>query len=132
MVERLETLATYCTGWSKGNALIIRSAVADDYLWDDPDEGRITKADLKDFLPRLRDKIDDLRNRSAPASYLTLSDLVIDRRRSATTVWCRFAVPGTGIQGMSQIRVGDNGVISEHRAHRTQAHDRVAGVRGRG
>lgn len=130
-VERLEFLVTYYAGWSKLNAHIIRSAVADEFLWDDAEEGRIQKKDLGTFLPRFKSRIDSLRHGAMSTPYLTLSDLVIDRKQSMTTVWCCFAVPGTRIEGMSQIRVGDIGVICEHRAYRLLSLARVAGIRSR-
>ena len=132
IVEGLEALATYCTGWSKANAHLIRSAIVDDYIWDDPDEGRVTKSELSAFLTKLKAKIDGMRSCSPSTPYLTLSDVVIHRSQSTITVWGSFAVPGTGIQGMSHIRVGDKGVISEYRAQRTEPYVRVAGIRSRG
>ena len=111
MAERRDSLAAYCEGWSKGDADMIRDAVADDYVWDDSEEGRVTKDDLIAFLPRFKERIDGLRDGGPSTSYLMLSDLVFDRSQLTTTVWCCFAVPGTDIQGMSQIRVGDNGII---------------------
>ena len=131
IVERLDLLVTYCAGWSKLNEHIIRSAVADEFLWDDPEEGRIQKKGLGTLVPKLKNKIDALRHGSKSTPYLTLSDLVIDRNRSITTIWACFAVPATEIEGMTQIRVRDNGVISERRAYRTLPLTRVAGIHSR-
>ena len=131
MIERLDLLTTYCEGWSKGDADMIRSAVADDYVWDDPAEGRVSKDGLGSFLPKFKEAIDRVRGVCPSTSYLTLSDWAVDRSQLTTTVWCSFAVPGTDIQGMSQIRVADKGVISEHRAYRTSLPVRVAGIRGK-
>ena len=128
MIERFDALSAYCDGWSKGDAELIGAAVADNYVWDDPHEGRLSKGDLAGFLPAFKETINRRRMQSAPASYLSVSDWVFDRSQPVTTVWCCFAVPGTDIRGLSQIRVGDEGVISEHRAYRTEPQDR-AGAR---
>ncbi len=129
--ERVDYLTAYCEGWSKGDADMIRSAVADDYVWDDPAEGRVSKDGLGSFLPKFKEAIDRVRGGCPSTSYLTFSNWVVDRSQLTTTVWCSFAVPGTDIQGMSQIRVADKGVISEHRAYRTKPHVRCAGIRGK-
>ena len=128
-----EFLTAYCKGWSKGDVEMIRAVVADDFVWDDPTEDRVTKDGLDAFLPRFKEKIDRLRDAASPsASYLTRSSWVVDRNKPIMTVWCGFAVPGTDIYGTAQIRVGNEGVISEHRAYRRDPPTRVAGVRGRG
>ena len=129
MIERLDALTAYCEGWSKGDADMIRSAVADDYVWDDPAEGRVSKDGLGSFLPKFKEAIDRVRGGCPSTSYFTFFNWVVDRSQLTTTVWCSFAVPGTDIQGMSQIRVADKGVISEHRAYRTRPHVRCAGIR---
>ena len=126
--ERFGFLANYCEGWSKGDSDMICSAVVDDYVWHDPAEGRVSKDGLGSFLRKFKETIDRTRNRSPSASYLTLSDWVVDRSQLTTTFWCSFAVPGTSVEGTCQIRVGNKGVISEHRAYRTSLPVRVAGV----
>lgn len=125
--ERSEALTAYYDGWSKGDAEMIRAAVTDNYVWDDPHQGRLSKADLGAFLPAFKETINRLRKDSASAPYLSLSDWVFDRNQSITTAWCCFAVPGTDIRGLAQVRVGDQGVISEHRAYRTKAPGRTNG-----
>ena len=127
MIERFDALTAYYDGWSKGDADLIGTAVTDNYVWDDPQEGRLSKGDLAGFLPTFKATINRRRTQSAPLSYLSVSDWVFDRSQPVTTVWCCFAVPGTDIRGLSQIRVGDEGVISEHRAYQTRRPDRAAG-----
>jgi hypothetical protein len=128
--EWLGFLTAYCNGWSQGDAEMIRSAVADDFVWDDPEAERVSKDGLGAFLPKFKERIDRLRNSSPRTSYLTLSDVVVDRNQPTMTVWCCFAVPGTDIHGTSQIRVGNDGVISEHRAYQKDPPVRIAGLRG--
>ncbi len=126
--ERVDYLTAYCEGWSKGDSDMIRAAVVDDYIWADPAEGRVSKDGLGSFVSKFKEAIDRVRGGCTSTSYLTLSDLVIDRSQLTTTVWCCFAVPETSLQGMCQIRIGDNGVISERRAYRTGLPVRVAGI----
>ena len=119
-------LTAYCTGWSKGDAEMIRSAVADDFVWDDPETDRVSKDGLETFLPKLIEAIDDLRDSGLSMPYLTLSDLVVGRSQPDVTVWCCFEVPGTDIHGTSQIRIGNEGVLSEHRTYLKDLPARVA------
>lgn len=127
MIERFDALTAYYDGWSKGDAALIGAAVTANFVWDDPKEGRLSKADLAGFLPAFKETINCRRTEIASGSYLSVSDWVFDRSQPVTTVWCCFAVPGTDIRGLSQIRVGDEGVISEHRAYQTKPHGRTGG-----
>jgi len=125
LIERFDSLSAYYHGRSKGDADMIGAAVTDNYVWDDPQEGRLSKADLAGFLPAFKETINRRRADGESVSYLSLSDWVFDRSQSVTTVWCSFSVPGTDIRGLSQIRVGDDGVISEHRAYRSEPQRRT-------
>lgn len=127
--RRLDYLTAYCAGWARGDVAMICAAVSDDYSWNDPEEGCAAKGDIGGVLTRMMAKIYELRGGSPANSYLTLSDPVVDSSRLTTIVWWRFAVPGTGIRGLSQIRLGDHGVISEHRAYQSRPHVRIAGLR---
>lgn len=127
--RRFGYLTAYCAGWACGDLAMICAAVADDYRWNDPKEGCASKDGLGSVLTRMMAKIDALRGGSQANAYLTLSDPVVDSSRRTTVVWWRFAVPGTDIRGLSQIRLGDHGVISEHRAYQNRAHVRIAGLR---
>lgn len=127
--RRLDYLTAYCAGWARGDLAMIRAAVTDDYSWNDPEEGCASKDGLGGLLTRLTAKIDELRDGGPANAYLTLSEPLVDSSRPTTIVWWRFAVPGTAIRGLSQIRLGDQGVISEHRTYQSQPHVRIAGLR---
>jgi hypothetical protein len=124
--EWLEVLRAYCTGWSLGDADMIRSTVVDNYLWDDPDEGRLAMDDLGAFLPGYRERIDALRDDPKIQPYQVISGFVWDETQNMASVWFCFSVPGTGIEGVSQIKIGRSGVICDHRAYLGSRHSRTA------
>jgi len=68
-VERFGSLSAYCTGWSLCDAETIRSAAADDHLWDDPAVGRVSKDDLGVVLPGCMARIDGLRGGRSRQPY---------------------------------------------------------------
>lgn len=127
--HRLTYLAAYCDGWAQGDLEMIRAAVADGYVWRDPRHGCASKEELGAILSRLKGSGDGLGNGCPATSYFPLSGPGVETSQPTTTVWCGFAVPASGVQGISQIRVGDSGVLSEHRIHQTRPYVQVAGVR---
>lgn len=120
--EWLEVLRTYCTGWSLGDADMISAAISDDYLWDDPEEGRLSKGDLSAFLPGYLAKIDALRDGHQEQPYQVTSGVVWDETQTAASAWFCFSVPGTDIEGVAQIKIGNSGVLCEHRAYLRPPH----------
>jgi hypothetical protein len=110
--QRLDFLAAYCAGWAEGDPDMIRAAVADGFVLGDPEDGGVLKDDLDRVLSPPKETVDGRPHGSQAVSYFALSGPVVDSSRSTTKVWCSFAVAGTGIQGISQIRIGDRGVLS--------------------
>jgi hypothetical protein len=48
-----ERLDAYKEGWRTGNAAMILQAVADDFVYDDPVDGRFTKVEFGAYLEKL-------------------------------------------------------------------------------
>ena len=53
-------LSTYAEGWMKGDPKTILEVVADDYIFDDPNAGRIGKQDFLDYMNQLKETVSSL------------------------------------------------------------------------
>ena len=104
------------------NAELICSALADDYVWNDPREGQITAPELTTFLAGLKGKIDCLQKGHGNQSHPVISKPLSDEGPSLATGWWRFIVPRTRNEGVSCVDIRDDGVIREHRADCGRVH----------
>ena len=62
-------LGTYAEGWTKGDANLILNAVADDYTFDDPNAGKITKSEFTEYLSGMKETVRSLRGGTAPRAH---------------------------------------------------------------
>ena len=106
-------LGVYAEGWTKGDAEIILSAVTDDYTFDDPNFGVISKSNLTEYVSGLRDGVQSILGGSIPETLMELSEVVTQDSDGVLTAWCWWAVPGTELKGSGLIKVGADGVRSE-------------------
>ncbi len=106
-------LGRYAEGWAKGDASIILQALADDYVFDDPNAGKITKSELTNYLSGMKEAVRSLRDGSLPEPFLQLTEVVTQDDDGVLTAWCWWEVPGTDLRGSGLIKVGAGGVHSE-------------------
>ncbi len=106
-------LGKYAEGWTKGDASIILQALADDYVFDDPNAGKIAKSELTDYLAGMKEAVRSLRDGSLPEPFLQLTEVLTREDDGVVTAWCWWEVPGTALRGGGLIRVGAEGVRSE-------------------
>ena len=108
-----EHLGTYAEGWTKGDAVMILKAAADNYMLDDPNAGVISKKEFANYLEGLKETVTSLRAGTLPEPFMELSEVVTEEKEGVLTAWCWWAVPGTQIKGSGLIKVGSEGVQSE-------------------
>lgn len=108
-----EYLGTYAKGWSAGDVDTIANAVSEDYVFDDPNAGKISKGELADYVAGMKETVKSLRGGDLPDPFLELSEVVTGEDDGVLTAWCWWTVPGTSIQGSGLIKVGSEGVRSE-------------------
>ena len=106
-------LGTYAEGWSTGDASTILKALADDFVFDDPNTGKITKSEFPEYLAGMKDIVRSLRDGDLPEPFLELSEVLTQEDDGAITAWAWWTVPGTEIKGSGLIKVGTEGVRSE-------------------
>ena len=106
-------LGVYAGGWNKGDSDTILKAVSDEFTFDDPNSGKITKSELAEYLSGMKEKVRSLRGGNIPDPFMELTEVVTQEDQGVLTAWCWWAVPGTEIQGSGLIKVGPEGVRSE-------------------
>ncbi|MDR5866148.1 nuclear transport factor 2 family protein [Halomonas koreensis] len=106
-------LGAYAEGWTKGDADTILGAVTDDYRFDDPNAGSISRDELARYLSELKETVRAQRGGKLADPFMKLSEVVTQEAEGMLTAWCWWAVPGTELQGSGLIKAGPGGVRSE-------------------
>ena len=106
-------LGLYAEGWTNGNANTILQAVANDFIFDDPNSGKINKTEFTAYLETMKQNVQSLCGGKLPNPFMQLSEVVTQTEGNLLTAWCWWHVPGTDIKGSGLIKVSEDGVQSE-------------------
>ena len=106
-------IGTYAEGWTNGDPLMILKATTDDFVFDDPNAGKITKSDFVVYFKELKNTVDSLRGGIEHPHFMDFTEVVPKSDGDIVTVWCWRAIPGTKIQGSGLIKATSEGIISE-------------------
>ena len=118
-----DCLNTYAEGWTNGDAGMILSAVSADFVFDDPNAGHISKAEIVDYLSAMKATALSLHGGALPEPFMQLREVVTDAACDTLTAWCWWEVPGTPLKGSGLIKVGVDGVTSEVVSYYTRLPD---------
>jgi hypothetical protein len=118
-MSKADYLAAYAEGWTTGNSDKIVSALADEYVLDDPNHGRVAKADMKSYLDGMKATVSELRGGKEEEQFLQLTEVLTGEEGGTLSAWCWWTVPGTSIGGGGLIKVSDKGVVSERLTYYT-------------
>ncbi len=113
-------LSRYADGWMRGDLETILSSVSSDYVFDDPNEGQITKGNLPTYMGQLKEIVSSLRGTESATQFMELSEIVTQEEEDGLTAWCWWEIPGTEIKGSGLIKVGPEGVRSERLTYYTK------------
>ena len=108
-----EYLGTYAEGWTKGDADTILKAVTENFTFDDPNAGIISKNEFANYLANLKETVSTHSGGTLPEPFMELSEVLTDEKEGVLTAWCWWAIPGTEMKGSGLIKVGTEGVQSE-------------------
>ena len=108
-----EHLGAYAEGWTKGDADTILKATAEDYTFDDPNYGAVSRIAFSSYLDDLKEKVASLCSGRVPDPFMALSEVLTQETEGVLTAWCWWAVPGTELKGGGLIKVDATGVRSE-------------------
>jgi hypothetical protein len=110
MSKRSDLRARYIEGWETMDAAKLVSAVADNFVFDDPAEpGPVTKAELARYMPVWPEKA-----RALGAEFdFHIVDKVVQDRGGVLLEWYWWRLRGTEVEGTAVIKTTDAGVVSE-------------------
>ena len=108
-----EHLGTYAEGWSKGDAENILKATAEDYSFDDPNSGIVSRDTFSSYLADLKGTVASLCDGKVPDPFMELSEVLTQETDGVLTAWCWWAIPGTEIKGSGLIKADATGIRSE-------------------
>lgn len=112
-MSKADHLAAYAEGWTTGNSDKIISALADNFVLDDPNHGRVAKREMAAYLDGMKATVRELRGGKDEDQLLALSEVLTGEEDGELTAWCWWTAPGTSIKGGGLIKVSDDGVVSE-------------------
>jgi hypothetical protein len=108
-------LEMWLTGWRKGDAEMILRSVSDDFVHDDPVDGRFLKPEFAAYL-------DDMFSSEAPfitaggdTVFEEITDIVMREENGELTAWGWWQTASA--EGAGLVKVGPNGVRSEKTAY---------------
>jgi hypothetical protein len=119
-MSKSDHLAAYAEGWTNGDTAKIISALAENYVLDDPNHGQVSKGGMAEFLDGMKAVVSELRGGREESTFLNLTEVVADDSGDVLTAWCWWEVPGTPIAGAGLIKVRDDGVQSERLTYYTK------------
>ena len=108
-------LDMYLEGFRRGDAEMILRAVADDFVCDDPIDGRFTKAEFAAYLGELLGGDEGSSGAAADAEFETITDVVREERDGEVTAWGWFTTRTE--EGAGLIKAGPDGVRLEKLAY---------------
>jgi hypothetical protein len=105
-------LDRYKEGWRTGNAPMILGALADDFVYDDPVDGRFTRADFGAYLERLFAGDDAF---AGDEGFEEITEEVVREEGGEVTAWAWFRTATE--EGAGLMKAGPDGVHLERLAY---------------
>jgi hypothetical protein len=90
---------------------MILSAVTDDFVHDDPVDGRYTKAEFGSYLEEL------FATESTPDGYETITDVITHAKDGEETTWGWWRTLGAPCEGAGLVKARPDGVYLERVAY---------------
>ena len=112
-----QIIETYLKGWELGDGALSLSVTADSFCYDDPNTGRITRAEFVEFVEDFKRAAIDMGDAENANPFLQYSDVVIKDDSLPATVWCWWQAVGSKLQGSARILVGADGILHEKIAY---------------
>jgi hypothetical protein len=107
----------YREGWEKGDAAMILGAVADDFVYDDPASGRLTKVEFAAYLEAELGG-EGTAGTNADEQYETISDVVIQEKDGEEMAWAWWKTGSE--EGAELVKSGPDGVHLDKLAYYTR------------
>jgi hypothetical protein len=109
-------LDAYKEGWRTGDAEMVLRSLADSFVYDDPVDGRFTKAEFGAYLEKLF--ASDEASSGEDEAFESHSEEVVQETGGEETAWVWFKTATT--QGAALKKAGPDGVRLERLAYYTR------------
>jgi hypothetical protein len=107
-------IGTYAQGWVTGDTSCHMNSTAESFYFDDPNVGKIARADFEEYFAGVKAEVEKIRAGKAYDSFMDLTEVITkDEDDGTVTLSCWWAIPGTPIEGSGLIKIGEAGVLSE-------------------
>jgi hypothetical protein len=80
-------------GWRRGDAEMVLGAVTDDFVYDDPIDGRMAKGEFGAYLAELLSSDDESSSETANEGFEAISDVVVQEKDGEETAWGWWKAP---------------------------------------
>jgi hypothetical protein len=108
----------FLEGWRRGDAEMILRAAADDFVYDDPVDGRFTKVEFAAYLESLFGAGEGTSGTAVDESFETITDIVREEKDGEETQWGWWKTAAE--EGAGLVKAGPDGVHSEKLAYYTR------------
>jgi hypothetical protein len=98
-------------GWRKGDAQMVLSAVTDDFVYEDAQDGRFTRAEFAAYLEDL------FATENTPEGFETITDVVRCEKDGEETTWGWWTTLATPAEGAGLVKARPDGVYLERVAY---------------
>ena len=112
-----ESLNMYMEGWRKGDAAMILRSLADDFVYDDPAAGRMTRAEFTTHLEGLFGDGAEPSDAAADDGFESIVDVVRQEKDGEWTAWGWWKTGSE--EGAGLLKAGPDGVRLEKLAYYT-------------
>jgi len=108
-----DCLDLFIESWGKGDLDGIMQAVSSDFVYDDPQVGRLAKSEFADYFASLigsDEEREGERDESLNSMANCVTDQVTVERDGEEISWCWWFEPTTSQEGAALFKVGPDGV----------------------
>ena len=110
-------IETYLKDWESGDEELSLSVTADNFSYDDPNTGTISRSDFVAFVNDFKQVAIEMGAKGNANPFLNYSDIVIKEYETTASVWCWWHAVGTDLQGSALIKVNKHGILHEKIAY---------------
>ncbi|MFT5111961.1 MAG: hypothetical protein ACI8P9_001284 [Parasphingorhabdus sp.] len=120
-----EIITTYLKGWELGDGGLSLGVTVDAFYYDDPNTGRIVRADFVAFVNDFKQAAVEMGASVNAYPFLEYSDIVIRKENDTATIWCWWHAVGTELQGSALVKASQAGILNEKIAYFSRLPDSV-------
>lgn len=112
MTNRMALLNKLLEGWARGDSEVIVASLAEDFVFENPNSGRISKSEFKGYFEQLKQQMTTM-GYAEDKDFMTFSNVMTHDDGETLVTWLWYEITGTPVRGASLVKVTDAGVRSD-------------------